>query len=98
MKLRNILGSGFRLPLLERDLATVHDWLVDLRLAAATVVRADILALGVHRVDWEPHASGPEIEITLEIPATDGDLAERQARRRAERLGIRVLATRARRA
>ena len=73
----------------------VEPWLVDLRLPdEGTSMHAKVVALGASAADWHPPAAGPEIQVTLEIWATSGEIAERQARRRADGQGLQVLASR----
>lgn len=84
------------LKLLERE-PQAEPWLVDLRLPITGTLASmhpQIVALGASAADWHPPASGPEIQVTLEIWATTGEIAERQARRRADGQGLQVLASR----
>lgn len=70
-------------------------WLVDLRLPdEGAGMHTKIVALGAMAADWHPPAAGPEMQVTLEIWATSGEIAERQARRRADGQGLQVLASR----
>lgn len=54
--------------------------------------------LGEHTIDWAPPqaSDGEEAEIQFTALATCGELAERVAERRLERLGLEPLAVRAR--
>lgn len=87
---------------IDRDLAHVHQWMVDLRVEnVGEQTGRDVIALGATYANWNPPRAhiapgvlAPEIEVTLEIWATTGDIAERQAQRRAERLHMNVLASR----
>lgn len=79
---------------------TSSRWRVDLRVPRDQLQRLGLAGLeripGI-TVNEYPPASGPEAEVTIPIDASRAEIAERVGRRIIARLGLQVLAARARR-
>lgn len=70
-------------------------WWVDLRISVDGWQRLDGSALVFERIDLNPPAAGPEVQVTVEVDATSEAVAERLGRRLMQRERVDVLAARA---